>query len=215
MPAAALFDHDGLTTDTEPVWTRAEATLFARHGIDFTIDHKRELLGSSPDVAAVKLEALLGAPGDDLADELYALTLAELAAGAEPRPGVVELLDALRSAGIAVAVVSNSRGGFLRAALRAAGLHDAFGVVVSADDVGAPKPAPDAYLAAADALGAERARCVVLEDSPTGIAAGRAAGMATIGVPSVDGVVLDADVVAASLADPTVWSALGLARPAT
>jgi sugar-phosphatase len=50
----------------------------------------------------------------------------------------------------------------------------------------------------------------VLEDSPTGVAAGRAAGALTIGVPSLPGVVLDADVVAGSLADDAVWRALGL-----
>ena len=51
---------------------------------------------------------------------------------------------------------------------------------------------------------------IVLEDAPTGLAAGRAAGALTIGVPSLEGVTLDADVVAASLADPAVWLALGL-----
>jgi beta-phosphoglucomutase-like phosphatase (HAD superfamily) len=50
----------------------------------------------------------------------------------------------------------------------------------------------------------------VLEDSPTGLAAGRAAGALTIGIPSIPGVALEADVVGDSLADPTVWRALGL-----
>jgi beta-phosphoglucomutase-like phosphatase (HAD superfamily) len=50
----------------------------------------------------------------------------------------------------------------------------------------------------------------VLEDSPTGLAAGRAAGALTIGIPSLPGIVIEADVVAASLEDPAVWRALGL-----
>jgi beta-phosphoglucomutase-like phosphatase (HAD superfamily) len=62
----------------------------------------------------------------------------------------------------------------------------------------------------ATALGADPAASVGLEDSPTGVAAARAAGLRVIGVPSVPGVILDADVVAASLEDPAVWSALGL-----
>ena len=83
-------------------------------------------------------------------------------------------------------------------------------MIVTGEEVARPKPAPDAYVAAAVALGAAPAECAVLEDSPTGLAAGRAAGALTIGVPSFPGVTLEADVVAASLEDPAVWLALGL-----
>jgi beta-phosphoglucomutase-like phosphatase (HAD superfamily) len=90
--AAVLFDNDGLTLDTEPAWTRAETTLFARHGSTFTIEHKRSLLGTAPPVAAAKLEAMLGVPGDQLNAELHELVLVEVAAGVEPMPGAVDLL---------------------------------------------------------------------------------------------------------------------------
>jgi HAD superfamily hydrolase (TIGR01509 family) len=209
-PAAALFDNDGLTLDTERAWTRAEAALFARYGQTFTMDHKRELLGTAPAVSAAKLERMLGQPGPALSDELYALAIEEVGKTAEPMPGAVALLAALAQAGVPVGLVSNARRHFVEPALRAAGLHDAFAVVVTVDDVARPKPAPDAYLAAAVALGAEPAACAVLEDSPTGLAAGRAAGALTIGIPSLPGVVLEADVIAASLEDPAVWRALGL-----
>jgi HAD superfamily hydrolase (TIGR01509 family) len=209
-PAAALFDNDGLTLDTERAWTRAEAALFARYGQTFTMDHKRELLGTAPAVSAAKLERMLGQPGPALSDELYELAVEEVAKTAEPMPGAVALLAALAQAGVPVGLVSNARRQFVEPALRAAGLHDAFAVVVTVDDVARPKPAPDAYLAAAVALGAEPAACAVLEDSPTGLAAGRAAGALTIGIPSLPGVVLEADVIAASLDDPAVWRALGL-----
>jgi beta-phosphoglucomutase-like phosphatase (HAD superfamily) len=111
---------------------------------------------------------------------------------------------------VPVGLVSNSRRGFVERGLRAAGLHDAFAVIVVAEEVARPKPAPDAYLAAAAALGAAPSACAVLEDSPTGLAAGRAAGALTIGVPSVPGMRLEADVVAVSLEDPAIWLALGL-----
>ena len=94
---------------------------------------------------------------------------------AEPMPGAVALLDALARAGIPVGLVSNARRRFVEPGLRAAGLHEAFAVIVTVDDVAHPKPAPDAYLAAAAALGAAPTACAVLEDSPTGLAAGRAA----------------------------------------
>ena len=209
MPlAAVLFDNDGLTLDTEPAWTRAEVALFERHGATFTPDHKRDLLGTAP--PAVKLERMLGVPGDQLFAELYALVLEEVAAGVEPMPGAVALLGALRAAGIPVGMVSNSRRGFVERGLSAAGLGGAFAVIVTAEDVARPKPAPDAYVAAAVALGVAPSECAVLEDSPTGVAAGRAAGALTIGVASFPGVKLEADVVASSLEDPAVWLALGL-----
>jgi HAD superfamily hydrolase (TIGR01509 family) len=208
--AAVLFDNDGLTLDTEPAWTRAETKLFARYGSTFTMEHKRTLLGTAPVEAAAKLEAMLGRPGDELNLELYELVLEEVAAGVEPMPGVVDLLAALRAAGVPVGLVSNSRRGFVERGLRSAGLDGAFAVIVTAEEVARPKPAPDAYVAAAVALGAAPGECAVLEDSPTGLAAGRAAGALTIGVPSLTGVTLEADVVAASLEDPAVWLALGL-----
>jgi HAD superfamily hydrolase (TIGR01509 family) len=209
-PAAALFDNDGLTLDTEGAWTRAEHALFARYGQTFTMEHKRELLGTAPAVSAVKLERMLGRPGPALSDELYDLAVEEVAVSAEPMPGAVALLDALAQAGIPVGLVSNARRRFVEPGLRAAGLHEAFAVIVTVDDVAHPKPAPDPYLAAAAALGAAPTACAVLEDSPTGLAAGRAAGALTIGIPSLPGVVLDADVIGASLEDPAVWRALGL-----
>jgi HAD superfamily hydrolase (TIGR01509 family) len=210
LPAAALFDNDGLTLDTEPAWTRAEITLFARYGVVFTMEHKRELLGTAPVESARRLERMLGRPGPELSNELYELAVEEVAGDVDPMPGAVALLAALGAAGVPVGLVSNARRRFVERGLRSAGLLEAFAVIVSADDVARPKPAPDPYLAGAAALGVEAGACAVLEDSPTGLAAGRAAGALTIGVPSLPGVTLDADVVASSLEDPTVWRALGL-----
>lgn len=214
MPAAVIFDNDGLTLDTEHAWTRAETALYARHGATFTMDHKRELLGSSGPIAAGRIERHLGLPGRGpaLTEELHALVMDELEQGAPPMPGVVELLDALRRRGVPVALASNSNRPFVDLALRIAGLQDAFDAVVTADRVERPKPAPDVYLAAAAAVGAHPAGCVALEDSQTGVAAARAAGMVVIGVPSLPGVELEAaDLVAPSVADPRVWALLGLA----
>jgi HAD superfamily hydrolase (TIGR01509 family) len=211
-PDAVVFDNDGLLLDTEQAWTRAEVTLFERHGSVFTLEHKRDLLGSSRDVAAAKLERMLRAPGGGqaLMDELHELVWEEVARGAPPMPGAVELLTALRGRGTPVGLASNSTRDFVERTLGLAGLLDAFDVVVAADEVGHPKPAPDIYLEAAVRLGADASRCTALEDSQTGVAAARAAGMVVIGVPSLEGVELDADVVAASLAEPAVHAALGL-----
>ncbi len=217
MTEAAIFDHDGLTLDTETAWTRAESALFARHGATFTHDHTRDLLGNSRPAAAAKLELQLGLPGggDALMDELHDLVMDELRAGVEPMPGAADLIRALREQGTPVAMASNSTWDFVALALSGSGLGEAFDAIVTADLVARPKPAPDVYLAAAEALGARPGACVALEDSPPGVEAARAAGMTVVGVPSLAGVDLSgADLVATSLADPGVYEVLGL-TPAT
>jgi HAD superfamily hydrolase (TIGR01509 family) len=207
-PAAVLFDNDGLLLDTEVLWTRAEVALFARRDRTFTIEHKRELIGTSSSESEAIIERQLGAPGEGAAlmAELHELVMEEVGRGVEPMPGAVELLEAIS---VPVGVASNSPRAFVDRVLEASGLRDRFARILSADDVARPKPAPDLYVELARALGADPSACVALEDSPTGVAAARAAGAYVIGVPSLDGVVLrDAHLVATSLADPRVLARL-------
>jgi HAD superfamily hydrolase (TIGR01509 family) len=211
-PSAVVFDNDGLLLDTEPCWTLAEEALFAAYGRQFDLAAKQALVGTSPKTSAPILERLLAGAdsGERLSERLYALALTEIAAGAAPRPGAVELVARLRSAGLPLAVASNSPRRHLLAGLHRTGLHDAFDVVLGVDDVASPKPAPDLYLAACAGLTAQPADTVALEDSPPGVTAARAAGLRVIGIPSVAGVVLTSDLVATSLADAAVHRALGL-----
>ncbi len=220
MPAvptfdAVIFDCDGLLLDTEVAWTRAEVELFARRGQVWTDVHKQELIGSSAQVAAPKLEAWLGEPGVALMAELHELVMEAVLAGVEPRPGALDLIARLQAAGSPIGLASNSSRPFVERVLGGAGLiGDAlpFGVVATADDVAHPKPAPDLYLAAATALGADPARCAGLEDSPPGAAAALAAGMFVVGVPYLPGGALPVGVHlrAASLGDSAVHEALGV-----
>ena len=107
---------------------------------------------------------------------------------------------------------SNSSRRFIDEVLELAGIAELLPVAVSALEVAASKPAPDVYLEAAGRLGADPRSCVALEDSPTGVAAAKAAAMFVIGVPSIAGMSLapPADIELPSLADPEVWSICGL-----
>jgi HAD superfamily hydrolase (TIGR01509 family) len=214
-PDAVVFDNDGLLLDTESVWTRAEEDLFARRGIEFTPADKRELVGTSAQIAGQVLERRLGEPGraGELIEELNALVVAELEHGVEAMVGARELLHDLRGRGIPIGLVSNSPLAFVRRSLEIVGFEDRFDVVLSAHEVAAPKPAPDPYLEACRRLGVEPGPSVVaLEDSPTGVAAARAAGLTVIGVPSVDGVALEeAHHLADSLRDAVIARELALA----
>jgi HAD superfamily hydrolase (TIGR01509 family) len=214
-PNAVVFDNDGLLLDTEEAWTRAEQTLFAGLGREFTVEHKRTLIGSSRSLAAAKLETILQRPGEGeaLMDELHELVMEEALQGVAPRPGAVELLARLTDAAIPLAVASNSERAFLERTLGGAGLlHDGpFAAIVSANDVEHPKPAPDIYREACARLGVAPADAVALEDSPIGVASAAAAGMFVIGVPYFPGSeIAGASMLAESLADPAVARALGL-----
>jgi HAD superfamily hydrolase (TIGR01509 family) len=207
-PAAVLFDNDGLLLDTESVWTRAEEDLYESRGLEFTPEHKREMVGTSAERAGELLEAGLGEPGNAAAiiEELNALVVAELEHGVEAMVGARDLLEGLKSQGTPIALVSNSPLPFVSRSLEIVGFSDVFDAVVSAHEVAAPKPAPDPYLEGCRRLGVEPGpEVIALEDSPSGVAAARAAGLTVIGVPSLDGVELaEADHVAASLLDTTV-----------
>jgi HAD superfamily hydrolase (TIGR01509 family) len=194
LPAAVVFDNDGLLLDTESVWTRAEQDLFQRRGLEFTPADKRELVGTSAEIAGGVLERRLEEPGRaaQLIEELNELVVAELEHGVEAMVGATELLHALRRRGTPIGLVSNSPLVFVQRSLQIVGFEDRFDTVVSAHEVAAPKPAPDPYLEACSRLGVEAGPDVVaLEDSPTGVAAARAAGLTVIGVPSIEGVALD------------------------
>jgi HAD superfamily hydrolase (TIGR01509 family) len=211
-PRGVVFDNDGLLLDTEPCWTRAQESLFRAHGRTFDLAAKHELVGTSPVTAAPVLARLLDQPqaGQSLSDQMYALALGEITAGAAPRPGAVDLVARLRAAGLPIAVASNAPRRHLLAGLRRVGLDDAFEVVLGVDDVENPKPAPDLYLAACAGLDIAPDSAIGLEDSPPGVAAAKAAGLWVIGIPSIRGVELPADMVAQSLAEPEVHRALGL-----
>jgi HAD superfamily hydrolase (TIGR01509 family) len=208
LPDAVVFDNDGLLLDTESVWTRAEEDLFERRGIEFTAEHKRELVGTSAEIAGGLLERRLDEPGRavELIEELNELVVAELEHGVEAMVGARELLHQLKERGTPIGLVSNSPLVFVQRSLEIVGFEDRFDVVLSAHEVAAPKPAPDPYLEACRRLGVEAGPSVVaLEDSPTGVAAARAAGLTVIGVPSLEGVELgEAHEIAESLLDSVV-----------
>ena len=203
---------DGLLLESEDSWTVAETELFARYGKPFGLDEKRALLGNAGDALGRILERMLEQPGRglELGQEVLQLVLDEVAReGVAPMAGAVELVAGLRGR-IPLAVASNSPRALVDLALERGGLADGWGATVCGDEVAELKPAPDVYLEACRRLAVRPADAVALEDSPTGVASARAAGLFVIGIPSVPGVQVEADLVAGSLQDAAVREALGL-----
>jgi HAD superfamily hydrolase (TIGR01509 family) len=208
---AVVFDLDGVLLESEIAWTRAETDLFARYGKLYGDVEKRLLIGGSLADTGRTLERLLNGVrnADQLVEELVELATIEFARGVTPMPGAVELIDELRGRR-PIAVASNSLRRMVDLALDGSGLDGAFDAVIAGDEVQRPKPAPDIYLEAARRLGSPPEQAVAIEDSPTGAAAARAAGMFVIGIPYLRGLVLDVDLVGRSLEDDSVRTALGL-----
>jgi HAD superfamily hydrolase (TIGR01509 family) len=181
---AVVFDMDGLLLDTEVVWQRAEEDLFRRYGQVFSMDDKLAVIGASFDHAGAYFAERLAQPrerGSILMQELTDAMQMELERQVAGRPGAVELVERLRGR-VRLGLASNSPRRLVDAALRTAGLTDAFDAIVTSDDA-AFKPAPDLYLLACERLGVAPRDALALEDSPSGIAAAKAAGLVCFAVP--------------------------------
>lgn len=210
---AVVFDCDGVLLESEPVWTRIETDLFARYGRTYGIAEKTALIGTGLGHSGKLFEEMLDQHGRaaELLAELIEMAAVEFARGVRAMPGAVELVAELERAGRPIAVASNSYLRLVKLALNASDLAGTLDVMVTADDVDAPKPAPDLYAEACRRLGTRPSETVAIEDSPTGVESARAAGLTVIGVPSHPEIRLDqADVVAASLLEPEVREALAL-----
>jgi HAD superfamily hydrolase (TIGR01509 family) len=182
--AAVLFDMDGTLIDTEKLWDVALHELAAQLGGVLSPAARAAMIGGSAEHTMQLLATDLELPDLDVdgANDFMARRMRELFTEGVPwRPGAAELLTSVRAAGVPIALVTNTGRSLVELALLTLGAFDA---VVCADEVERAKPHPGHYLAAAAALGADPARCVAIEDSPTGLASARGAGCAVLAIPN-------------------------------
>ena len=210
---AVVFDLDGLMFDTEALFARVAGEMLAARGKRFTHEMMQLVLGRR---AAEGLPALKEAAGlEEPVDELIAETRTRFAAlvdtAVHPTPGLFALFAHLAEHPLPLAVATSSRLVYAEQMLRSHGLRDRFAFLLTAEDVARGKPDPEIYLLAASRFSLAPAAILVLEDSPPGVAAARAAGAFTVAVPHdhspADGLQA-ADLIIPRLDDPELLALL-------
>jgi HAD superfamily hydrolase (TIGR01509 family) len=171
---------DGTLIDTEPYWMAAEIELVEAHGGTWTADDALAMVGNSMVDSAAKLQARgVVLTVAEITDFLNSRVGSEVAAGIPWQAGARALLDQLVAAQVPLALVTSSFAVLADPFARAVAVFD---TVVSGDEVTRNKPDPEPYLTAASRLRVDIRSCVVVEDSPAGIASARAAGARVLAV---------------------------------
>lgn len=189
MLKALIFDFDGLILDTETPEVEAWRVVFRRYGQEFPDEYWMNAIGRGADqIMESPMQLLarhcgremdLAALREEHHQEFYRVIRA-----AGPREGIVELILNAKQAGIPLGVASSSKHAWVDGFLSQLDLQSYFEAVTCADDVARAKPFPDLYLRACERLGVNPPEAVALEDSPTGIAAARAAGVFVVAYPN-------------------------------
>ncbi|MHB2020372.1 MAG: HAD family hydrolase [Candidatus Xenobia bacterium] len=183
MRPGAIFDMDGVLVDSSEAHFAAWHQLGEEVGRPFT----RELFERTFGMHNNQIVPLWIGPGQDvdaLADrkeQLYRERAADLI---KPLPGCVPLLQALHAAGFGLAVGSSGPRANIEMVLDIMRVRDLFHALSTGEDVTHGKPDPEVFLVAARRLGLPPAACIVLEDAPQGVEAGRRAGMAVVAITS-------------------------------
>lgn len=178
-----IFDNDGVLVDSERLANTILSELLTEAGLPYTFEETvRDFMGGSMVSMRKLAEAKLGSPLPADLEDRYHQRLFDGFAQLQPVPGVRDVLDQLDADGITYCLASSGTHQRIHTALTAVGFWDRFeGRIYSSEDVQHGKPAPDLFLHAASSMGVKPADCVVVEDSPLGVAAANAAGMKVFG----------------------------------
>ena len=185
-----LFDMDGVVLDTEKLYARFWAEAAHALGYPMTYEQALGMRSLNNEAGQAKLESYFG-PGvsrsvmRDKRVELMDAFVAEH--GVEAKPGIHELLDALKGKGIRCAIATSSPKDRAMEYLSRLGLAEKFDCICSGHDVAHGKPEPDIYLHAAACIGIPPENCLAIEDSPAGILSAHRAGCMPVLVPDLDG----------------------------
>jgi HAD superfamily hydrolase (TIGR01509 family) len=182
--SAILFDMDGTLIDSEPLWLKAEIEVMAEVGCHWDEQDQINCLGGP----AERTERYMQERSQNIKpygyfiNRLHEVMRARITNELDLIPNALSLLKECKDAGIKTALVTASSRDLMTIVLKRFPLGT-FDVVVSGDDVEKSKPDPAPYLLAAKQLSVDISKCLVLEDSLTGVQSGLSSGAKVIGIP--------------------------------
>ena len=185
MIQAVVFDLDGVLLQSEEVWDDVRERYVRERGGRYDEEVQRAMMGMSAPEWSRFLHQEAGVPDDpetinrDVVERMLEAYRGELPL----LPGAEEVVRQAAAA-FPLALASSSNRPIFEAALELAGLTECFRATVSSEEVARGKPAPDVYLEAARRLGVAPEACAAVEDSHSGIASAKAAGMRVIAIPN-------------------------------
>ncbi len=176
---AVIFDMDGTIVDSMWIWKGVDNEFFDNYQIDSSgyDDSEIDGLGFTETAEFFKERYRMAASVEEIKDFWNDMALDKYRSQTELKPGVREFLALLRSRGILIGISTSNSRLLVDEFLSCRGVSDCFDAITTVCDVNAGKPSPDVYLATAEKLGVSPERCLVFEDIPMGILAGKNAGM--------------------------------------
>jgi HAD superfamily hydrolase (TIGR01509 family) len=185
---AVIFDFDGLMIDSEGIALQVWQQLVGEYGAVLTAELYSKVIGKAPSLGAAFIQSQLELPVDPntLKDRYWEQRTVIMSAEAPASDGLPGLIEFLLGAKIPLGVASNSPTFYVERVLAGLNLRHVFSSVLGSDRVTQGKPAPDLYLLSAADLSVAPEKCLVIEDSPTGVTAAKAAGMTCYAVPNRD-----------------------------
>lgn len=174
-----IFDLDGTLIDSMGIWKDIDIEFLKRFGHELPEDLQDRIEGMSflETARYFKQQFQIPLSLTEIMECWNQMAMEQYTHKILMKPGAKEFLAELEKMGISMAIASSNSHTLIDATLEAHGISGYFQTIVSGCDVKAGKPAPDVYLKAAESLGLDPEQCVVFEDIPAGIKAGKAAGM--------------------------------------
>lgn len=182
---AVIFDLDGSLVDSMWIWPEVDVNYLNKYSLSAPKDFHKEIEGMSyTETARYFLDTfpMLECTVEDVKREWTQMTMELYITRVPLKPGAQEFLDRMRKEGVLLGIATSNARELVDATLKALKIQDYFTSVRTACEVAAGKPAPDVYLKVAEDLGVSPESCLVFEDVPKGIEAGKNAGMSVCAV---------------------------------
>lgn len=182
-----IFDLDGTLADSMMVWTDIDIHFFEKRNLPFPATLQKEIEGMSFTETAQYFIRRFDLPEtvEELKEIWSSQAIDEYRYNVKLKPGVLEFMEFLREKHMKIGIATSNSRDLLNVFLEANHLDTYIDQAVTSCDVCAGKPAPDVYLKAAELLESAPEECLVFEDIPMGILAGKNAGMKVCGVEDV------------------------------